>query len=235
MAEERQLVLQDLKKLHGRCVVIEVEEVIEEETEEIEESIVEPIVEVEPVEEIPAQLFGITFRIEEGFIQSANEILGIVAFEGFGTEPTSVSLTFTIFNEQGKEILREEASLVVETEKVLFKSFENLELPEGKYTIVLITLYNVDVVDEFVQEFEIIDGGVSSSNILSKEAIISSALVLLVISFIIWQVVHRKKRSFSVFIRESKGDIFSFTFLICFSNSFFSSSILRFFFLSPSK
>jgi len=40
-------------------------------------------------------------------------------------------------------------------EEVLRKSFEGLNLAEGKYILVLHTLYNVDVEDEFRQEFEI--------------------------------------------------------------------------------
>ncbi len=45
--------------------------------------------------------------------------------------------------------------IVVTTEEVLRKKFKALFLSEGKYTLVLQTLYHVDVEDEFKQEFEV--------------------------------------------------------------------------------
>ena len=108
------------------------------------------------VEGLPEQLFDITFNLEDISISGVGELFGIVTFESFGTVPTLVNLTFIILNEAGNEIYREEGSITVTTEEVLRWNYETLgELPDGKYTAVLNTLYNVDVFDEFRQEFEI--------------------------------------------------------------------------------
>ena len=106
-------------------------------------------------EEIPSQLFDIGLELEDNSISNFKKLVAIVTFESFGTEPTPVNLLFTILNETGGEVHSEDDYIVVETEEVLRKSFEGVDLPRGKYTFILTTLYNVDVVDEFRQEFEI--------------------------------------------------------------------------------
>ena len=106
-------------------------------------------------EAIPSQLFDIRLELESSSILNFSKLVVIVSFENFGTEPTSVKLLFTILNETGGEVYSEDDSLVVETEEVLRKSFEGVDLEKGKYTLILTTLYNVNVVDEFRQEFEI--------------------------------------------------------------------------------
>ena len=66
-----------------------------------------------------------------------------------------MNLLFSILDSSGKEIHMEQDYLVVETERVFTKNFNNLKFPSGKYTLELQTLYNVDVLDEFRQDFEI--------------------------------------------------------------------------------
>ena len=75
--------------------------------------------------------------------------------ESFGTEPTPVDMEFVFLDESGGEIYREKDYAVVETEKVLTKEFEGFRFEEGEYTLVLNTLYNVDVEDEFRRKFEV--------------------------------------------------------------------------------
>ena len=107
-------------------------------------------------EEIPSQLFDITFNLDDSLIQNINELSGIVTFESFGTVPTPVDLVFIILDNSGNEVYREESDVTVTTEEILRWNYEGLEgLPDGKYTAVLETLYNVDVFDEFRLEFEI--------------------------------------------------------------------------------
>jgi len=112
---------------------------------------------VSQVEEpsLPAQLFDISIELEDPVVEDINKLVLRIVFESFGIEPTPVNLTFTILDNLGNEIYREEDYIVVETEKVVTKTFESLVLPEGRYILVLTTLYNVDVVDEFRQKFEI--------------------------------------------------------------------------------
>ena len=114
------------------------------------------------VEGIPSQLFDITFNLDDVVIQSVSGLSGVVTFESFGVEPIPVNLTFILLDSSGKEIYREMSSITVTTEKILRWNYEGVrELSEGKYTVILETLYNVDVVDEFRQEFEIEEGMVN--------------------------------------------------------------------------
>ncbi len=113
----------------------------------------------EDEEGLPKQLFDINLEIDDSIISSIRELVARVIFTSFGTEPTPVDLTFSILNETGEEVYRDEGhsvDVVVETETVFNKTFRDAsDLPFGKYTLVLMTLYNVDVKDEFRAEFEI--------------------------------------------------------------------------------
>ncbi|MCH8945760.1 MAG: beta-propeller fold lactonase family protein, partial [Nanoarchaeota archaeon] len=103
------------------------------------------------------QLFDITFSLDDSTISSSDELSAVVTFEGFGTIAAPVDLTFIILDEFGDELYREERTITVTVEEVLGWNYETLQnLPEGKYTAVLETLYNIDVFDEFRQEFEIV-------------------------------------------------------------------------------
>ena len=146
-----------------------------------------------PEEEIPEQLFDITFRLEDSIIQSASELSGVVTFESFGTVPTPVGLTFIIIDGAGNEVYREESSITVTTEEVLRWNYETLQaLPEGKYTAILETLYNVDVRDEFKQKFEI--GPEERVGIPIWIWIIGGVVVILLISSLIWWLTRNNQK-----------------------------------------
>ena len=108
---------------------------------------------------IPEQLFDINLEIDNSAISSIKDLVARVVFISFGRVPTPVDLTFVILDEEGKEVYRDEGEdvdIIVETEAIKRKTFEMAEeLPVGKYTLVLYTLYNVGVFDEFRQDFEI--------------------------------------------------------------------------------
>jgi hypothetical protein len=111
------------------------------------------------MEKIPEQLFDINLEIDSAVISSAKELNAKVVFISFGQVPTPVDLTFTIEDELGNKVYvdkGDKVDIVVETDSVKQKRFEDLELAPGKYTLILKTLYNVDVEDEFRQDFEII-------------------------------------------------------------------------------
>ena len=101
------------------------------------------------------QLFDIKFELDRKVIEKAEDLIARVTFESFGSEPTPVNVLFTFLDENGKEVYSEEDNAIVETEKVLTKEFSYLVLGEGDYTLVLTTLYNVDVEDEFREKFTI--------------------------------------------------------------------------------
>ena len=103
----------------------------------------------------PYQLFDIRLDLEDSLIETTENLIARVTFESFGTEPTPVDMEFIFLGEDGKEIYRERDYIVVETEKVFTKEVEGFRFDEGEYTLVLKTLYNVDVEDEFRRKFEV--------------------------------------------------------------------------------
>lgn len=104
---------------------------------------------------IPSQLFDIRLEIQKSNVQSAKELIAATTFDSFGSTPTPVNLTYVIVNDMGKEVFRATDTVTVETQNVIAKKFEQLDLPNGKYTLLLRTLYNSTVQDEFQADFEV--------------------------------------------------------------------------------
>lgn len=137
------------------------------------------------LEVIPEQLFDINLEIDDATISDIKELSARVVFVSFGKVPTPVDLTFIIEDEFGNSVYideGEEVDIVVETEAVKHKKFEGIELPPGKYTLILRTLYNVSVFDEFRQSFEITEE--------EKIPFWKSWLFLLIIALVIIIIVY---------------------------------------------
>ncbi len=138
---------------------------------------------------IPEQLFDINFELDGNIITRAKDLVVRVTFTSFGTEPTPVEMTFMIRDQSGQEFHQSIDSLVVETEAVFTKKFEDAVLAFGDYTLVLTTLYNVDVEDEFYADFKIIEPS-SVCSFLSIRCwiwYIIAAVIIALIVFIIFQ------------------------------------------------
>lgn len=103
----------------------------------------------------PNQLFDINFEIDDTTVSDIKNLSTRVLFSSFGNVPTLVNLTFTIVDSKGGKVYSEKDTTVVETEKVITKRFKQLDLAPGKYSIVVDTLYNTNVKDEFTDNFEI--------------------------------------------------------------------------------
>jgi hypothetical protein len=106
-------------------------------------------------EEASSELFDIRMDLESALLSRASELEVVITFFSFGTIPTSVDLAYVILDEDELEVYSEADEITVITQEVLRKTFEGLELPNGKYTFILGTLYGDDVFDKFEQEFEI--------------------------------------------------------------------------------
>lgn len=133
-------------------------------------------------------LFDIRFILEETLLENSDELSAITFFENFGSEITPVNLMFSILDERRNEIYREEEIVAVETERVLRKSFKDLDLDSGKYVLVLKTVYGDNVVDEFEQEFEI-KREVRKISLYVK--IVVGTLILLIISLVLWLLIKK--------------------------------------------
>jgi len=151
-------------------------------------------------EKIPSQLFDITFNLEDALIQNSDELSAVVTFESFGTVSTSVNLTFTILDKSGREYAVDKDFVVVTTEKVFNKKFKALYLPDGKYTLILKTLYNTNVSDEFRQDFEI---SVKKKGITGNAIDFAKGegklyglgiLIVVLIVWLVWYLIKKRKR-----------------------------------------
>ncbi len=140
---------------------------------------------------VPEQLFDITMNIEDRTIGSSDELVAIITYESFGSVPTPVDLTYTIYDKDGEIIHSEKGDVIVETENIERKYFKGLNLPEGEYYLIFKTIYNVDVGDEFRGDFEI-KKQESQSSFLWLWIIIGAGLVVLV--FVIVYFLRRKKK-----------------------------------------
>lgn len=139
----------------------------------------------------PLQLFDISFGIESVSLAKSNDLESITTFENFGRVPTPVELTYIIVNKDGQTVFKDTETIVVETENIVRKTFENLSLSSGTYTIVLETLYNTDVVDEFSADF-IVEQKVERERIYNNiwfwiitTAVLAVIIILLLIIIIV--------------------------------------------------
>jgi len=108
--------------------------------------------------ELPKQLFDIKLELaysEYSEVYSPKDLTAWIRFESFGTEPTPINLTYIILDEQENIVYVKEDHLVVETEEFVVERFEGVDLKPGKYSLLLKTLYNTDIEDEFIQNFEV--------------------------------------------------------------------------------
>jgi len=131
---------------NGKCVKIKVENQTENKTQS------------------PSQLFDIKLELASATINNTNELSAVITFASFGTVPTFVDLAYSILNSSGKEVYNEKGNVTVTTEQIVRKNFESLNLPDGKYTLVLTTVYGDNVKGEFGQEFSVGKAGVLQYN-----------------------------------------------------------------------
>src|SRR3989339_136107 len=131
------------------------------------------------------QLFDIKFSLVQGTVKSPDELVAHVIFESFGTEPTPVNLKYVIINDVGDVVYLIEENTIVETEKILTRDFKSLVLDDGEYTLILTTLYNGDVEDEFRQKFVV-------KNLDYSWMVWSSGILNFVLVFVLIFVLRRK-------------------------------------------
>lgn len=135
-------------------------------------------------------LFDIRFLLEEAILANSDDLSAIAIFENFGLEPTWVNLTFIILNEEGRQVYIEKDGILVETENILRKSFKELGLDDGKYTLILETLYGDNVMDEFRHEFEI----VGEERVINWILYLIGFVVLVLLIWIIILIVRHRER-----------------------------------------
>jgi len=108
-----------------------------------------------PTSNTPSQLFDIALIIDKPLIDNSRNLAARVTFTSFGTKDTPVDMDFVILDAAGKQRYKTTGKTVIQTEGVYNQAFKDLSIPNGKYTLLLSTLYNVNVKDEFRQQFEV--------------------------------------------------------------------------------
>lgn len=99
---------------------------------------------------LPAQLFDIRLLVERPNIVRLADAVAHVTFESFGRVPTPVLVTLVVLREDGSEVYRAEEVVTVQTEAVFMKRFLDApDVPDGRYTLRVHTLYNETVRDTF--------------------------------------------------------------------------------------
>ena len=152
--------------------------------------------------QIPEKLFDITFTIDDFVIEDISGLSGIVTYTSFGSTLTPVNYTFTLYDENENILYSYPGYIEVLTENVEivdFEEFNSLNLSEGKYKIVYTSVYNVDVFDEFSQDFTIrkqsnLFTGILNS-ILNNINYIFIGLVLLIFTKFLFILLKRKKEN----------------------------------------
>jgi len=149
----------------------------------------------------PTQLFDISLDLENFVIHDISELVAIATFENFGTEPTPVTLLFTILNKDGEEVHSEEHAIIVETEEVFRRRFADVDihLPKGEYTFILTTLYHVTVVDEFRHEFEI------TGKKVNWFLIIGIFVIVLIIIGVVYLLIKLRKNKIRIRSKRKGG------------------------------
>ncbi len=158
-------------------------------------------VEIEPLEEdeyanIPEHLFDIKLELNNRLLKDISELSARVFFVNFGRTPTPIYLVFIVADEDGNKVIEEREHLIVETEEALTKKFSDSNLEPGKYSLVLKTLYNTDVEDEFEGSFAILEEEEEGvGDFLWSLGIFGLALAFIVfVIFIIRIIMSRNKK-----------------------------------------
>ena len=138
----------------------------------------------------PFELFDIMMTLESPVLKKSNNLVAVISFISFGNVPTPVDLTYVVLDSSETQVYSEKSGITVQTGEVIRKSFENLNLPPGDYTLVLTTVYGEDVTDEFRQAFSV-EESVSFNWTI---AIIVLIVILIILLFAIFFYYKRRKR-----------------------------------------
>lgn len=162
---------------------------------------------IKQVEKIPDHLFDIHLELDKYLVEDSNDLVVRVILSNFGKEVTPIRLNFSIFDPRRKKVFDKREFLIVETEEIFTKTFPELDLGPGKYEIVLETLYNDDIRDEFRSVFVVVNEELKAGKVFRYLGWISMGLAGLV--FVLFVVVelfrHNKKgRLKKIFVEVQK-------------------------------
>ncbi|MCK4650163.1 hypothetical protein KAT36_02930 [Candidatus Pacearchaeota archaeon] len=141
------------------------------------------------------ELFDIQVRLAQYEIYSPTDLTAMIEFTNFGEGPSHIRLIYSIINIAGKEFYTGIDEKIVETDQVMIKNFDTLDIPNGQY-IIRTTIYYGDN-QEATSEESFTLKPVPKTQIL-KQPLLFIGIVLA--SFII--IVFLKKRQNQIFSNQ---------------------------------
>jgi len=81
------------------------------------------------------ELFDIKVQLIESTIYNPTDLSAIIEFTNFGEGPSHVRLVYSITNASKKEVYTAIDEKIIETNEVVIKNFDTLNIPYGEYTI----------------------------------------------------------------------------------------------------
>jgi hypothetical protein len=114
-----------------------------------------------PNETVPEQLFDITFDLEQTILGKNDKLVVWVTLQNFGTQYVPARLIYTIKDKTGNEIYKEIEETRVYTNQFIVKTFDNLVLEDGEYTLSMNLEYS-GIVEKFSKNFSVETGLINS-------------------------------------------------------------------------
>jgi hypothetical protein len=87
------------------------------------------------------ELFDIKITLAEKTIYNPQDLTALIEFTNFGEGPSKIRIIYSIVDTKGKEHHTEINERIVETNEVVIKKFNTLDIPLGEYTIKTTILY----------------------------------------------------------------------------------------------
>jgi len=81
------------------------------------------------------ELFDIKVSLSRNTIYSPTDLTAMTEFTNFGEGPSAIRLIYSIINSEGNEVFTGIDEKIVETDEVVIKKFNTLNIPYGDYTI----------------------------------------------------------------------------------------------------
>ena len=147
--------------------------------------------EIIPTEEY-FELFDVTVRLAKEEISSSRDLGALITFENFGEGPSAIDIVYSIINKDGTEVYKGVDFKVVQTEDLVVKNFDFLELPTGNYILRTEIFYGDNQTGESEQDF-IVTGR-------SYFSLLLPFLIFVLVIFSLWILI-------SVFKKKGKTKI----------------------------
>lgn len=135
------------------------------------------------------ELFDILVQVTEHTIYSSTDLTAMVELTNFGEGTTHVRLFYSIKDKNNTELYTSIDEKIIETNEIIIKTFPNLDLPQGYYTIQT-TIYYGDNQEAESQDYFTIQP-IPKTTLLAQPLIF---ITIILTSFITTIYIRKKKK-----------------------------------------